>query len=358
MLFTFGGATAVRRIRVETSNYFSGIRVDSTGSVWAPLPQAAVRAFIVGDSFGEGTGATSMWKSYGAYLCGFFGWEMWDDSDGGTGFINTDSGLRPTYIDRTLPPVNAWIVDTRGVTGAGTFTLTQGSITTASVATNASATTLQSASDAAFGTGAFTVYAHPYYGQVLIGNGTNASVTTPMTIMPSGVKGKIGVQQYLGDIAPFVPTDETGSPTSFIIFVEGSGNDDSYGQGAVQTAAQKLYSGLIAKFPTAVVIASGRWMNDGPESDVARATNLGLQAAASSLTQYSGVTPFVNLFDSSTGVGYLNGYTNIGDPSGAPGINTDYYVYYDGTHPSWTGGHYYLASVMANILRSLFPASK
>ncbi len=350
MLFTFGGVRAVRRFRMEIDNYFSGIRVDSSGSIRRPYPVTGARVFLLGDSFGEGAGADCEGHSFGAYLAAAFGWELWNLSSGGTSIIDSgEPGFgRFAYPDRVLPPANAWIVNVWGVTGAGTFTLTQGAATTSPIATNAGSTSLQGALDSAFGTGKWQAGGHPYYGFVILGRGNNAAVTAPLTLTSSGATGTISVQRYLGDVAPFVPKDESGNVLPFYILVEGSGGDDPYAS-QLQASAQALYHGLASRFPAARIIATGRWMNEGPETMIARATNSALQAASSALPPIHGRAPFVNLFDSSTGVGYLNGTTNIGDPSGEPGANTDVYVYYDGAHPT-TAGHAYLAKIIASHL--------
>jgi hypothetical protein len=211
---------------------------------------------------------------------------------------------------------------------------------------------VQAALTSAFGANTWVTFNHPYYGNVIIGLGANATVSTPLTMAQTGGTGTATVFQYLGDIAPNVPKNAAGQPLPFVIFVQGTGNDD--GQSTLGTVAAAEYAGLASTFPTATILATGRWMNQGPQTSGGLVTNAYLQTASASLTTYFGVTPFVNLFNSSSGVGYLNGTTNIGSPSGAAGINTDQYVYYDGTHPSGVGGHYYLANVIAKGLFSLF----
>lgn len=353
MLFTFGGHRANRHFRIETDNYFSGIRVDPGGAISIPDSVPNARMFLLGDSFGEGTGADCEGHGFGAYLADAFGWELWNISSGGTGMVNAGepgSG-RFRYADRVLPPVNSWIINRWGVTAAGTFTLSQGSVTTAPIATSATYAALQSSLDASFGTNAWLAGIHPYYGFVILGLGTNATSTAPLTLTSDGVTGSVSVQRYLGDIAPFVPADELGNASEFYILVEGSGGDDLYAS-ELEADARVLYTGLAAKFPTAKIIATGRWMNQGPETVAARATNSALQAASSALPFIDNHSPFLNLFSTSTGVGYLNGTTNIGAPSGQPGINTDVYVYYDGTHPT-VAGHSYLAKIISDGLFSI-----
>ena len=350
MLFTFDGKRAERTFRIETDNYFSGIRVDASGSVRRAGPTTRPRLWLLGDSFGEGTGADCVSHSFGAYLAATFGWELWDISSGGTGIVNSGqpgSG-RFSYLDRVLPPINAWIINIWGVTAPSSFTLSQGPISTGPISTDSDYASVQSALDTAFGVGSWSVGGHPYYGYVIIGRGANATVTVPLIVTPIGVTGTIAVQHYIGDIAPFLPTDAFGTPVPFYIFVEGTGGDDNF-LDQLPSAATALYSGLAARFPTARIIATGRWMNQGPETPIARATNSALQEASRVLAMINGQSPFVNLFNSSTGIGYLNGSTDIGNPSGQPGVNTDIYVSYDGTHPT-TAGHLYLAKTIAGYL--------
>jgi hypothetical protein len=169
MLFTFGSpsARATRRVRIETNAYFCGLNVDSSGSLTAPANVTPTRLFMLGDSFGEGqgiTGSSVFYLSYAAILARMNGWELWDLGQGGTGVIGNSSGTKLTYAQRALPPVNAWVINTEPLTVAGTFTLSQGGVTSGSVATNASASTIQTALNSAFGSNTFYIVSQGYYG--------------------------------------------------------------------------------------------------------------------------------------------------------------------------------------------------
>ena len=162
--------------------------------------------------------------------------------------------------------------------------------------------------------------------------------------------------QYLGDIAPYIPKDANGNALPYYILVEGTGNDDS--QAGLQAAATSLYEGLAVAYPTASIIVTGRWMTEGVSSATAIATDAAYSAAyATALTAFpqlaiNGKSAFIDLFNGS-GVGYLNGHTNIGSPSGSAGINTDAYVYTDGTHPAGQRGHWYFANQIEQKLMPL-----
>lgn len=352
LLFTFGGVRATRRLKVISSGYSYEFVTDSSGSISAPATQYSMVAFGVGDSFVEGTNAVVGYNdNFFAVLCNKLGWEPWNLGQGGTGVVNNDSSIRLPYAGRVLPPVNSWVINTNPLSAAGTFTLTQGPITMGSVATNASQATLQAALDTAFGSGIFYATVHPYYGYVIEATGASASINTPMTVTQTGGTGVMTIFPYLGDIAPYVPVDGSGNPKPFVIFIEGSGNDDN--QAGVQAAAASLYSGVAAKWPQAIVIASGRWMNFGPAPTAGKATDVSYVAASPALPTINSHSAFIDLFNNSTGVGYLNCQTTIAGPTGASGCNTDYYVSWDGTHPS-TAGYNFLSNQLLGPIINMF----
>jgi hypothetical protein len=338
------GVRSRRRTLYESTAYWLGISVDSSGSVTKPVPITSMRAFFVGDSFGEGAGAAyGPQNSYPHFLAARYGWEPWHLSAGGTGFLANNGNARLKYRDRILPPINAWIINTWAVSAGGTFVVAQGGLSTSAIAWNASYIAVQAAFDTTFGVGSFKVVNHPYYGLVAIGLGAKASVTLPMTVIGTGLTGAISTFQFVGDIAPNVPLDVNGNAMPFIIFLQGSLNDD--GQTGLQAEAETLYAACCAKWPTAFVLASGRQMNNGPVGlQNQRDNNAALVAASAQLRLVNGRVPFAATFNSASGIGYLTGQTTIATAAGVSGVNSDTYVWIDQTHYT-TQGYEWLAEV-------------
>lgn len=355
-LFDFGGARATRRVHVENGGAgFVGFRTDSSGTVAEPPPYLGPRMFVVGDSFGEGTGSNSPFYDYAAILANTLGFELWNDSSGSTGLNNpgTVGGGRLSYPQRTLPPPNAWQINHSRVTVEGTYTISQGGVTTASLATNASVTTVQTALDNAFGVGTFQVSQNTALGTTMVGLGATGQVTAPMTINVTGITGTMTLTQFLGDIAPYVPVDVNGKAMPFFIFVQGSVNDGGAFTTGLLDAATAYFTNLQTKFPTATVITSGPGMNAGPANAANKAVAVAMNAAATaSLKRINGQVPVMNLFDPVSGIGYENGTTNIGAQSGLTGINTDMYVWWDGTHPTALG-HVALANQFITLMSAI-----
>jgi hypothetical protein len=356
LLLKFSGpnSRSMKKYRIENGADFSGVRVDSSGVVIPAPPSYGMTCFIVGDSFGEPTGTPNVNDGWVGRFCRIMGWTFWHDCVGGTGLINNNAAnYRCNYWQRTVPPVNAWAISRRYITANGTFTITQGSTTTGSIATNASPATVQTAVTAAFGSGAFNVVGLNS-GWVLIGQGASSSITTAMTIAVSGATGTMSCTQWLGDIAPYVPKDGAGNLLPFVIVIQGSVNDESQ-SGFSASYVQSYMQALAAAFPQAYIFLTGLLGNYGPLTTAALTVQQYLQQGAVGLPLVNGQTPFLATFNDSTGVGMLNGSTNITTQSGLAGINTDAFVWSDGTHPTFYGHRahaQYLAYLIQLILQN------
>lgn len=354
MLFTFGGVRAPRRVKIECVNVCEGIGVDSSGALTAPAPQTVGTLWVLGDSFCAGGGTSVLtlqhFNAFPNFLGRALGMQPWYDCGNGTGVVANKAGTSTTYIQRVAPPVNSWNINNNLVTVQGTFTITQSGITTAPVATNASAATIQTALDNAFGVGTWYIITKPNVGYALYAISSNATSTAPLTVSPSGQTGAFTVAQNRGDLAPNVPVDANGNRLPFIILVQGSINDQS--QTGVQAATTALLQALRNNYPQAMIFMGGLPMTNGPQS-VPVSTDV---AYINGTAAVSGVT-YIPLFSEVTGVGYLNGFTTIGNPSGASGINTDVYMHNDAGHPSLLGHPYlaqqYAQAILAALLSNL-----
>ena len=355
---TLSGERTSHLVRIYTENPVIGVYVDSSGSIAKPATSQKPVLFVVGDSFGEGTGAADASNAYGQLLAATLGFDFKSSCAGETG-MTTNGSTKTTYKERTCPPVNAWCVNT-GSPSSGTFTLTQGAVTTAAIAYNASVATMQTALDTAFGANQWRAVGMNTAGGInylLLGINANATNTVALTMNSGSLVSPVapaGVSQYLGDIAPYIPKDGFGNPLPFYILVQGSINDVS-NYATLQAAATDLYASLAARFPTAVILATGTAMSWGLVASTWLSAETALENAAAALQNVNGKSPFLALFNKTTGAGYLtSGGENsggmstyhLGNPKGTAGYNVDQYVWTDGVHPSaW--GHIFLADVMA-----------
>ena len=102
--FNFGSAK-MREIEVLVPGVgvqlrFAGVFIEPTASI-APSAPRGPKVFIIGDSFGEGTGATTPINNYPMVLGDALGWDnVYTSSVGGTGILANSSGTRLTYRAR------------------------------------------------------------------------------------------------------------------------------------------------------------------------------------------------------------------------------------------------------------------
>lgn len=357
--FTFGGERTSHLVRIYSSNPLLGVYTNSNGSVTRPATSQKPLMFVIGDSFGEGTGAADASSSYGQILASYLGFEFRSSCVGSTGVTNSASGAKTTFKERTCPAVNSWVVRLGGATG-GTYTLSQNGTTTSAISYSANVATVQTALDTAFGASTWRAVQINYVNinaYLLIGLNANASVSATLTVDTSSLTGIVaqsGATQYKGDIEPYVPTDGFGNPLPFYILVQGSINDTG-NYATLQSAASDLYSSLAARFPTAIILATGTAMSYGTVAGNFLLAETALENASTVLQNVNGRSPFLALFDKTTGIGYMtSGGENssgastyhIGNVKGTAGYNVDQYTSVDGVHPS-AFGHVYFADVLA-----------
>jgi lysophospholipase L1-like esterase len=95
-------AAGWRRIRIDLSPAFWGLNI-GPNDVVQPAPSTGDKLLIIGDSFGEGTGAQDPFSGYAPAIGAMLGFnELISLSQGGTGVLAINAGLgRPKYRDRS-----------------------------------------------------------------------------------------------------------------------------------------------------------------------------------------------------------------------------------------------------------------
>lgn len=358
---TFSGEVRPHFVRIVSNSVLLGIGVDSSGTLSKPQVSAKMKLLNLGDSYASGlVGATGQSECYGALLAKNLGLEYENLGVGGTGVVADSGAVNLNYSDRTVPPLNSWMLNL-GAPSGGTFTLSQGGTTTAAIAYNTSISTLQAALDAAFGAGRFKTRIPCFSGGnnfLIMGLGTNTANAAPMTIGIASLTSTVPatLKNYTGDIDPVLPVDSAGNNLPFILMIQGSGNDTAVSSqlsGAINT----LLPLLTAKYPQAIIIVMGMWMNGGPFSGTALTMQQTLKTAATNLLPtINGKVAFLQTFAPENGNGYLVGSTNVTAPSGAAGVNTDLNVGNDGQHPS-SFGHFLLGDFTTYLMDNLLYAA-
>jgi lysophospholipase L1-like esterase len=88
------GSAAYRRVEFIGSNIAFGAVFTAATDTIQPAPVRGPRVIVVGDSFTEGTGATSQVSGYVQVMCDALGWDdCWPSGVGSTGWLN--NGLNP-----------------------------------------------------------------------------------------------------------------------------------------------------------------------------------------------------------------------------------------------------------------------
>lgn len=353
------GEERLRRYEVfSTNSPFFGVNLSKTYSTIEPAPARQTRQVILcGDSQFTGTGSGGIGyaaRGFAPVLAATIGFDFYNASIGGTGYINPGTNSQ-TYKDRLIPPVNAWTVTFAG-TLSGSFTVTQGG-TTVTIGAGDTAATIQTAFDTAFGANTFRVSYSGNSGRrqyFFIGQGVTGSVTTAMTLNLSGLSGYStgtftpAISRYLGEIEQHVWRDASGEIIPFDIIIEGGGNDNGYPPASVQAAAESLFTGLVAAYPTARIVVIGPVAVAGGAAASGNIDNRNaIQAAAvSSLPTINGNVPFIDTFSWITGSGRIGSTTGSG--------NSDVMSWADGGHLSPRGHYmfgYYAARQWLDIVR-------
>lgn len=350
---SWNGERRFRRYRVETFGMtFLGCLTTAVDTVMPTVPSGGVPCFWFGDSFSAGTGADCGISL--AYLAAArMGWDFANMSIGGTGWLNPNSGLTSlNFADRIMPPVNSWWIGGGRGSSGGTMTISQSGLTTAAIANNASVATIQSAVDATFGSGKFLVAGDGGNNFYLIGKGSNASLTDPLTVNFALTGGNPFYQQYLGDLAPALPLDGNGNVRPFVIVLAGGHNDTTssgYTTAALTAQVSAILQYLTAKYPMATIFVVGNMYLPGGSAGLdATTSNAAILAACQAyLPEIDGVLPFVDTLNPA----WFSGTGAIGSQTGTG--NSDVATTDDRVHPS-PFGHaaygYRLAAAFTQIL--------
>lgn len=335
-----------RKITIE-QGIFAGVASDGT---IAPAPLAATTPFMaIGDSFWEGDASPNNVANMIDIFAAALNWQTINLGDGGTGFIGTVPG-RLNFQDRIAPPAEAWRVSL-AATGGGTFTISivynAVTSTTPPLAFNASQTAIQTALNA--------------LANVTSAGGTFAvargDISTPLIIVGHGVAGATlsvdGSQltggsmsvlgAYLGDVAENVPTDSSGKALPFYLVVSGSGNDTTYSDAQVQSAASYVAQQIVARFPTASTIFVGVLGDCSANANLIGAAdvsrNAAIGAAAAKLPMINGKVPFIDTY--AAGVGQpkiINGLGTVANPQAGTNSNLKSIVL--AGHPTGAGAEF------------------
>jgi len=124
-------------------------------------------------------------------------------------------------------------------------------------------------------------------------------------------------------VAPRVPLDGNGNPLPFVLFVCGSGNDNSGGftAGQIQANATVAAQYIAAHFPTALTIFCGILaVQTHGVNGVLDATDIGYNAAirtaAGFLPKINNNVPFIDTYAAGVaGNAWIFGAGNIGTPT-------------------------------------------
>lgn len=331
---------AVRRIRVETNGYFSGLTCGPTDALWAANPAVGPVCIGIGDSYLEPTGAQGSRSGWFDVLCNLMGWHGVAFGAGGTGYINegTTAG-KVRYVDRAAPDVNTFMVDRKAPTG-GTYTIsvTVGGVTqtTAPLAYNTSLTALQTALEGLANVGSGNVQTYgTFQTRILIcfrgalASAAGVSLTMDGTLLTGGGTGPSAFR-WAGEIADNQPVDGQGRALPFFIVLAGGYNDTASTSAAIDAAFRLLVSRLQSRFPQATLLVVGPWAPSATISSGNVATQATLAtAAAAVLRRINGNVPYVNVHGFITGTGKQGTETGTG--------SADRYTGPDGAHPSEAG---------------------
>lgn len=101
------GSRANRRVRIELSGNgrFGGVDIGPNDTVWAPASPTWLSAVLLGDSFTEGTGGTTVIEGLGVLLGDLLRWNVTATGLGGTGYLNAATGGKVKFRDRLTKDV-------------------------------------------------------------------------------------------------------------------------------------------------------------------------------------------------------------------------------------------------------------
>ncbi|HEX3396899.1 MAG TPA: hypothetical protein VHS76_09365 [Steroidobacteraceae bacterium] len=350
-----------RKITIK-QGIFAGVSSDGT---IAPAPILATTPFIaVGDSIWEGEAGPNNDPNLIDTLAAALNWQPINLSQGGTGFMNM--GLsRLNFQDRIAPPAEAWRVSLSATGGTFTISLLHNGVTssTATIPFNADQAAIRSALNAVTGVvsaGATFNVARGDFSTplILVGQGiTGATLSVDGSQLTGGSISVLGT--YLGDVAENIPADSSGNALPFFLLVSGSGNDASYPDANVQSAASYVAQQIMARFPTATTIFVGVVGDCAANTNLIGATdvsrNAAIAAAAALLPKINGKVPFIDTYAAGVGAPkIINGQGTVANPQ--PGTNSNLKSITVPGHPTGAGAQF-LANWLALKAQSLVSTS-
>jgi hypothetical protein len=255
------GQSGQRKITIE-QGIFAGVASD--GTIAPAPPWSTIPLLVVGDSFWEGeAGPVDVPRLIDTFAQSM-GWLPTNLGQGGTGYINRyQAGSRLNFQDRIAPPKESWRVMNTATGGTYTISVTVNGLTstTASLPYNSNQTSVETALNALANVVAVSGYFYVARGdyatpRIYVGHGIGgATIAFDNTWLVGGRISVVG--NYIGDVAPNVPTDTMGSALPFYLLVAGSGNDAAHTDSQVQAAATYVAQQIVQRFPTAKAIFTG-----------------------------------------------------------------------------------------------------
>jgi hypothetical protein len=358
------GQSAQRKITIE-QGIFAGVASDGT---IAPAPAwSSIPLLVVGDSFWEGeAGPISIPRLIDTFAQSM-GWLPTNLGQGGTGYINRyQAGNRLNFQDRIAPPKESWRVIDTATAGTYTISITLNGVTstTAALPYNSSQSSVETALNALANVTAVSGYFYVARGdfatpRIFVGHGVvGATIAFDNTWLVGGGISIVG--NYIGDVAPNVPTDTTGSALPFYLLVAGSGNDAGYTDSQVQAAATYVAQQIVQRFPSAKAIFTGIIGDCAATStgvigtsDLSR--NAAIAAGAALLPPIGTKPPFVDTYANGLGGNkIIYGLGTVANPT--PGTNSSFKSITAPSHPTGPGSQF-LSDWLANQITGLISPS-
>jgi len=360
--FDWGGEATMRVYRCEfASAQFRGVLLPSAQSLLMSVPKpTGTRCLWFGDSFSGGTGSAAVPFAIPSVCCNLMGWELFNLSIGGTGYLNPGTGSM-TIAER-LNPQNTFYFN--GFSGtAGTFTVSWNGLTTGAIAYDATAAATQTAVDTAFGAGVFrvvgggvTAIIHLWF----VGIGTGANAALPLTINTSGITGTVTLTRYVDEVFANVPRDGSGNALAFVIVIAAGHNDTTatsaaYTDAALESAVTTTLQRLKTAYPTATILIVGNMFTRTAGAEVLAANAAQLAAVTATLPMINNKIPFV---DSQLPIAWVTGTGSIIAPAGttptAGSVSADSINGSDAVHPSISGHQFFGVRIAENFAEILW----
>jgi hypothetical protein len=357
------GQSAQRKITVE-QGIFAGVASDGT---IAPAPALSTTPLlVVGDSFWEGVGGPISIPRLIDTFSSSMGWLPTNLSQGGTGYINRyQAGSRLNFQDRIAPPNEAWRVMNTATGGTYTISVTSNGVTstTAALPYNSSQTSVETALDALANVAAVSGYFYVARGdyatpRIYVGHGIGgATIAFDNTWLAGGKISVVG--NYIGDVAPNVPADTTGSAVPFYLLVPGSGNDAAYTNAQLQSAATYVAQQIVQRFPTAKAIFTGVMGDCAATSTGVIATsdlsrNAAIAAGAALLPPMGTKSPFLDTYANGLGGNkIIYGLGTVANPT--LGTNSNFKSITAPSHPTGLGSQFLSDWLAAQVTSLIAP---